>query len=26
MHEYHTGTKIPYSAVPNFNYGYRSSK
>lgn len=25
MHEYHTGTKIPYSAVPNFNYGYRSS-
>jgi hypothetical protein len=26
MHEYHTGKKIPYSAVPNFNYGYRSSK
>src|SRR5262245_19701997 len=26
MHEYHVGTKIPYSAVPNFNYGYRSSK
>jgi len=25
MHEYHTGTKIPYSAVPNFNYGYHSS-
>ena len=24
MHEYHVGTKIPYSAVPNFNYGYRS--
>ena len=26
MHEYHTGKKIPYSAVPNFNYGYSSSK
>jgi hypothetical protein len=26
MHEYHTGKKIPYSAVPNFNYGYHSSK
>jgi hypothetical protein len=26
MHEYHTGKKIPYSAVPNFNYGYRSAK
>jgi len=26
MHEYHTGTKIPYSAVPNFNYGYQSKK
>jgi len=26
MHEYHTGKKIPYSAVPNFNYGYRSRK
>ena len=25
MHEHHTGTKISYSAVPNFNYGYRSS-
>ena len=24
MHEYHTGTKIPYPAVPNFNYGYQS--
>jgi hypothetical protein len=23
MHEQHTGKKIPYSAVPNFNYGYR---
>jgi hypothetical protein len=26
MHEYHTGTKIPYGAVPNFNYGYHSKK
>jgi len=26
MHEWHTGKKIPYSAVPNFNYGYRSGK
>jgi hypothetical protein len=26
MHEYHTGKKIPYSAVPNFNYGYHSRK
>jgi hypothetical protein len=26
MHEYHTGKKIPYSAVPNFNYSYQSSK
>jgi hypothetical protein len=25
MHEHRKGTKIPYSAVPNFNYGYRSS-
>jgi hypothetical protein len=24
MHVDHTGTKIPYSAVPRFNYGYRS--
>jgi hypothetical protein len=24
MHEQRKGTKIPYSAVPNFNYGYRS--
>jgi hypothetical protein len=23
MHADHTGNKIPYSAVPNFNYGYR---
>jgi hypothetical protein len=23
MHANHTGKKIPYSAVPNFNYGYR---
>ena len=22
MHVHHTGKKIPYSAVPNFNYGY----
>src|SRR5215211_2383458 len=26
MNEYHTGKKIPYSAVPNFNYGYQSRK
>jgi hypothetical protein len=25
MHAQHTGNKIPYSAVPNFNYGYRRS-
>ena len=24
MHVHHTGKKIPYSAVPNFNYGYHS--
>jgi hypothetical protein len=24
MHADHTGNKIPYSAVVNFNYGYRS--
>jgi hypothetical protein len=24
MHVHHTGKKIPYSAVPNFNYGYQS--
>jgi hypothetical protein len=26
MHAEHVGTKIPYSAVPKFNYGYQKHK